>query len=319
MNNVVALQPEKPIDLSASQLKLIKNTVAKGCNDSEFNLFITVCRRIGLDPFRRQIHAIIYNANKPDKRSMTLITSIDGFRAIAARSGRYRPDEDEPDVTQNKELISPSNPKGIEKIVVKAWKLGEDDKWHKLSGVAYWDEFAPIVDGFDEIDKGETWQDGNKKLTRVPNGKDMLDPKNKFWVKMPRLMLAKCAESQALRKGWPEDLSDIYSPEEMHQADTQLASEALEELEVQERLTRINSNDSLFIQWKTTDEIVGVPTGQFFDKAAQFVADSESSIEIGAWKDRNRIQLQEYWARFKSDALELNKVIEGRIKELNDR
>jgi hypothetical protein len=30
---------------------------------------------------------------------------------------------------------------------------------------------------------------------------------------MPFLMLAKCAEAQAIRKGWPEDLSNTFAGE----------------------------------------------------------------------------------------------------------
>jgi phage recombination protein Bet len=39
-----------------------------------------------------------------------------------------------------------------------------------------------------------------------------------IWKKMPRVMLEKCSESRALRKAFPADLSGLYSPEEMDQA-----------------------------------------------------------------------------------------------------
>lgn len=39
-----------------------------------------------------------------------------------------------------------------------------------------------------------------------------------MWKRMPRTMLAKCAEAQALRKAFPANLSGIYSAEEMDHA-----------------------------------------------------------------------------------------------------
>jgi phage recombination protein Bet len=39
-----------------------------------------------------------------------------------------------------------------------------------------------------------------------------------IWRRMPRVMLAKCAESRALRRAFASDLSGLYSAEEMDQA-----------------------------------------------------------------------------------------------------
>jgi phage recombination protein Bet len=229
MSNVVAIQ-KNDVLYDPKTINLIRRTVAADTNDDEFNLFVNMARSLGLDPLRRQIYAFVFSKNNPQKRRLSIIVSIDGFRSIAESTGNYRPDEDEAVYEINDSLKSPLNPLGIVKATVRVWKYSHGD-WHRVTGVAYWDEYAPIKDewGYDEAS-------GKNR----PTGKKTLDDSGQ-WVKMPRVMLAKCAEAQALRKAWPDNFANVYESSEIDRAKVidMLPAEAAEQGAVAERQQRI--------------------------------------------------------------------------------
>src|SRR5437588_3768957 len=111
-----------PRSYSATQLALIRRTVAKDCNQEEFDLFIEICKQQGLDPFKKQIFAQVYNKDDPKKRQLVIVTSIDGYRAKAQRSGDYRPAEEETRFESDPALKDPQcNPMGLVRAVVKVF------------------------------------------------------------------------------------------------------------------------------------------------------------------------------------------------------
>jgi phage recombination protein Bet len=289
-------------DLNNSALALIRRTVAADTTDDEFNLFIAYCTSLKLDPRRRQIYALVYNKDKPEKRKMSIIVAIDGFRAIAARSGCYRPDEDEPRFEIDPEQKGPTNPLGLVKAVVKVWQFAHGD-WHPVSAVAYWDEYAPIK---------EEWA-VNESGRRAPTGKKAPDGK---WATMPRLMLSKVAEALALRKAWPDDFSGVYSEEEVDRSKVidLTPSEAAAEGAKQERLERIGGGNRILIDWLDNKPLDAVPVGSIADRVCEFIkAHADEPSQILMFQDRNRVGLKEFWAAHPGDALELRKRFEAAL------
>lgn len=114
-----------------------------------------------------------------DGQKATIQTGIDGYRLIAERTGQYA-GSDKPEF-EDWEIPD------LRSVTVTVWKLFNGERV-PFTATAYWSEFYP---------QGQY---------------------TGLWDKMPRLMLAKCAEAQALRKAFPADLSGVYVEEELHQA-----------------------------------------------------------------------------------------------------
>lgn len=308
MNKIATIHQSAATLYDGKQLDLIRRTVAKDCNSDEFDLFAHTARHLGLDPLRKQIYALVFSKDNAKKRRMAIITGIDGFRAIADRTGNYRPDDDEPTFEIDADAKSPLNPIGLVKATVRVYKHSHGE-WHKVTASAYWDEYAPIKDDWSEDETGK-WR---------PTGKQTLDTTGN-WVKMPRLMLAKVAESLALRKAWPDAFAGVYSQEEMDRtaALDMLPSEAADAGAAEKRMTKAGTANSILIQWEPNAGLEPVKVGELADRIFDFIkknADEPSVIAI--WKDRNQFGLREFWARAPGDALEVKKAIEKAVEGLS--
>lgn len=164
---------------SNDQLALVRQTVAKGTTPEQFKLFIEVCKYHGLNPFARQIYAVVRG------NQMTIQTSIDGYRLLAERSGKYAGQ------------IGPE------------W-CGDDGMWKDV-----WLSDKPPV----AARIGVLRKDFAQPTWGVAKYKSYVQTAGTIWQKMPDTMLAKCAEALALRKAFPAEMSGIYTKEEMEQAD----------------------------------------------------------------------------------------------------
>lgn len=309
------------VQYEAKQLDLARRTVAKDCDAAEFDQFIHICKAVNLDPLRRQIYAFVFGKDDPNKRRMSVVTAIDGYRAIAERTKCYRPDDRAPRIEYSAEARDPAkNPLGIVRAEVTVYKHSHGE-WHPVTAEAYWDEYAPIIEsgegGFEWVETGQFYPQGHAKAgkpkyKKVPIGDvtEALDPSKPNWRKMARVMIAKCAEAQALRRAWPDDFSGLEIDEEIdRRASIELtASELADEGAATKRFELIGGPNCITIDWCNGDKIVREPVGGFGDKAIAYVrANPAMAAEFA---ERNEDNLREYWARDKSGALALKHEIE---------
>jgi phage recombination protein Bet len=313
-----ALVPFRNTDLA-----LIRKTVAKDCDQQEFDMFIHIAKAIGLDPLRRQIYAFVFGKDKGEgERQLTVVTGIDGYRTISDRTGNYRPDNQPPRYTYDDALKSPTNPHGIETCEVSVFKYSHGE-WHEAPGLVYWDEFVPTgyrkedVLWEDKVSKnGKPYKKKSIKEGAVP----VVDPSKTGWVKMGRNQIAKCAEAQAHRKAFPNDFAGVLVEEEVHRrmSEDLTASEMADQVEKEDRLARIGGPDTYIIDWMDGGELQNVTGGRLADQVMAFVATCEGQPSaIKAFRDRNRVALQQFWANHKSDALALrNKLDEAEKKAM---
>lgn len=325
--NVVTRIPQSNLTAfgySRAQLDTIKRTVAKDTNDIEFNLLMEYAAAKQLDPFSKQVIAIVFNKNDEAKRQMTIITTQDGLRVMAARCGDYRPEESEPEYEYDAELKGPANPLGIVKCTVKLWKQdGKSGQWHPVNGTAYWDEYAPIkktAESYEYVDTGETWADtGKPKKKKVAKGEitEAVDDSGQ-WKRMGRTMIAKCARAAALRGGWPTVFSGVYSEEEMDRARvSDLTASELVAQEEEDRRAKAIAMSSDEYPWVGADgNLTFVAAGRYCDHVMAVARSMATQKEVADTLTRNREAMMRFWARHKDDALQLRKELDKLSKEL---
>jgi len=176
----------------ATRARVLRDTIAGQLDAPEFSLFVEVCRAKKLDPFSRQIHAVKRWDSMAGREVMTIQTGIDGFRTLAERTGKY---------------VGQRGP---------FW-CGDDGVWRDV-----WLEATPPKAAKVEVLR----KDFDEPLVGVALFQEYAQQKkggqlNHMWGKFSTVMLAKCAEAVALRRAFPEQLSGLYTNDEMHQAEDQ--------------------------------------------------------------------------------------------------
>lgn len=306
------------------RLALFRKTTGKHLLPTEIDEAIEWCEIFGANPFVKDIYFFVFDATDAEKRRLAPVLSIGMYRKIAARTKNYRPDDRPARFTYDPEMISPSNPSGMVDCEVTVYQHTHGE-WFPNAVKLRWEERAPITnDAFEwkPREPAEVWPPGHKragkpKMKKVPVGEPCLDPGKKNWLTMPETMMAKCTEAAAIRKGWPNETAGSYVEGELDQVHTieLTATEIIDEVEREDRLTRIGGARAVMIDWCDGEPLERVPAGQFHDKAMAFIAkhmkaDEEEAGEVMKWRDRNRHSINEFWALEKDAALNLKMELE---------
>jgi len=162
------------------QLAALTQLGIENAPNADLAVFMHRCQATGLDPFSNQI-TMIKRGGK-----WTIQTEIDGYRVIAHRAARrdgvelsYGPTYWYDAAGGKRDVWTGDGPPVAASVTV--YKDGKP-----FPGVARFTSFAAYKDG---------------QLVRQ-------------WATMPDHMIAKCAEAQALRKAFPQDLDGIHTADE---------------------------------------------------------------------------------------------------------
>lgn len=162
---------------TAEQLQMIRTSFLNGASDSEMQVLLELARARRLNPITKQIHFVRRWDTQKRAEVWAAQVGIDGFRAIAERTGLYD-GQDEAEFEYDAKG-------GVRLARVRVYRKD----WSRPAvGVAHYSEYVQLTK--------------DKQPTHM-------------WATKVHVMLAKCAEAIALRKAFPEDTSGLYAPEEM--------------------------------------------------------------------------------------------------------
>ena len=242
-------------DFNEDQLQALSQLGLENVDRGNLLIFLNQCQKTGLDPFAKQIYMIARrkNVGRPNESTVyTIQTGIDGFRKIAKASNKYRGQTKtewcgKDGIWKDVWLGGVKNPPAAARVGVH-----HADFVEPLYATAVYESYCPMY---------------NDK----PQGQ---------WAVMPEIMIAKCAEALALRKAFPQDLSGVYTEDELAQENFQESLPA----KVKEDKPQLTKEPEVEVVY-TEEEI------NFARELILCVSDYDDIEEMREWYNKNSA----YW------------------------
>lgn len=187
-------------ELTESELlSVLKSSLYLGAQDESIKLVLGYCKASGLDPMQKPVHIVPMYCATGEKDSKgndiktmrdVVMPGIGLYRIQASRTGDYagttEPEYGE-DITEEMDGV---------KITYPSWCKVTVKRLLKNGVIA-------------EFTAKEIWKENYATRKR-----DSAAP-NSMWLKRPYGQIAKCAEAQALRKAFPDEIGSQPTADEM--------------------------------------------------------------------------------------------------------
>ena len=162
-------------------IAVLQNSLYPGANGESVRMVLNYCRASGLDVMQKPVHIVPMWDNKLKQMRDVVMPGIGLYRTQAARTGEHAGTSDPefgPDVSETV---------GGQQITYPAWCRVVVRRQLKSGLIA-------------EYPAKEFWRENYA----VKGGEQKSIAPNAMWTRRTYGQLAKCAEAQALRKGFPE-------------------------------------------------------------------------------------------------------------------
>lgn len=212
------------MDYSQDEIRVIKDSVAKGTTDTELKYFLSVCKSTNLNPFMKEIWCY-----KDNKNTLLVFAGRDGFLSNAQKNPMYNGIRS-CDVCENDDFILDMiDPKNNKHVIAK-----DRGKLLGAYAIVFRKEGEPTISyvDFKSYDRGFN-----------------------AWKSHPAAMIKKVAETQALKLAF--GMSGIQSEHEFDidqsrniaiPINTQVAHSDLEK--IKETLTKVNTEEDLIKEYR---------------------------------------------------------------------